>query len=90
VAESRGIEPNELGYRFDRALGMLDSSQLRHLRETSGFFTRLAHASRLGEHPYRDGRWWGERTCSVLIGAMASVIGSSLTTWSPSARSAAP
>jgi hypothetical protein len=27
LAESRGIEPNELGYRFDRALGMLDSSR---------------------------------------------------------------
>jgi hypothetical protein len=73
VAESRGIEPNELGYRFDRALGMLDSSRLGHLRESSGFLTRM------GEHPYRLGRWWGERTCAALIGAIASVIRSALT-----------
>jgi hypothetical protein len=69
---------------------MLGSSRLRHLRETSGFFTRLADACRLGEHPCRLGRWLGERTCATLIGAMASVIGSALTCWSPSARSAAP
>jgi Replication-relaxation len=69
---------------------MLGSSRLRHLRETSGFFTRLAHACRLGEHPCRLGRWWGECTCATLIGAMASVIGSALTYWSPSTRSAAP
>ena len=65
VAESRGIEPNELRFRFDRVLGMLDSPRLRHLRETNGFFTRLAHACRTSEHPYRLALWWGERTCAL-------------------------
>jgi len=65
VGESRGIEPNELRFRFDRALGMLDSPRLRHLRETNGFFTRLARACRTDEHPYRLARWWGERTCAL-------------------------
>jgi Replication-relaxation len=65
VAESRGIEPNELRFRFDRALGMLDSLRLRHLRETNGFFTRLAHACRTSEDPYRLARCWGERTCAL-------------------------
>jgi hypothetical protein len=65
VAESRGIEPNELRFRFDRALGMLDSLRLRHLRETNGFFTRLAHDCRTSEDPYRLARWWGERTCAL-------------------------
>jgi hypothetical protein len=64
VAESRGIEPSELGYRFDRVLGMLDSPRLRHLRETNGFFTRLTHACRTSEQPYRLALWWGERTCA--------------------------
>lgn len=63
VAESRGIEPTELGFRFDRVLGMLDSTRLRHLRETNGFFTRLAHACRTSTEPYRLAEWWGERTC---------------------------
>jgi hypothetical protein len=45
--------------------GMLDSPRLRRLRETNGFFTRLAHACRTGEHPYRLARWWGERTCAI-------------------------
>jgi hypothetical protein len=65
VAESRGIEANELRFRFDRALGMLDSARLRHLRETNGFFTRLAHACRTSEDPFRLAVWWGERTCAL-------------------------
>jgi len=65
VAESRGIEANELRFRFDRALGMLDSARLRHLRETNGLFTRLAHACRTSEDPYRLARWWRERTCAL-------------------------
>jgi hypothetical protein len=65
VAESRGIEPNELRFRFDRVLGMLDSPRLRHLRETNGFFTRLAYACRASEDPFRLALWWGERTCAT-------------------------
>jgi hypothetical protein len=64
VAESRGIEQNELGFRFDKALGMLDSHRLRHLRETNGFFTRLTYACRTSQRPYRLAEWWGERRCA--------------------------
>ena len=64
VAESRGIEPTELGFRFDRVLGMLDSPRLRHLRETNGFFTRLAHACRTSREPCRLAEWWGERSAA--------------------------
>jgi hypothetical protein len=63
VAASRGIEPAELGFRFDKVLGILDSHRLRHLRETNGFFTRLAYACRTSEPPFRLAEWWGERTC---------------------------
>jgi hypothetical protein len=63
VAASRGIEPAELPFRFDKVLGILDSNRLRHLRETNGFFTRLAHACRTSDRPYRLAEWWGERTC---------------------------
>jgi len=65
VAEGRGIEPTELGFRFDRVLGMLDSPKLRHLRETNSFFTRLAHACRRSEGSCRLAEWWGERTCAT-------------------------
>jgi hypothetical protein len=63
VAASRGIEPSELAFRFDKVLGILDSQKLRHLRESNGFFTRLAHACRTDESPYRLAEWWSERTC---------------------------
>jgi hypothetical protein len=63
VAASRGVEPAELAFRFDKVLGILDSQRLRHLRETNGFFTRLAHACRTSERPHRLAEWWGERTC---------------------------
>ncbi len=62
VAASRGIEPAELGFRFDKVLGILDSHRLRHLREMNGFFTRLAHACRTSDSAYRLAEWWGERT----------------------------
>jgi hypothetical protein len=62
VAASWGIEPAELGFRFDKVLGILDSHRLRHLRETNGFFTRLAHACRTSEQAYSLAEWWGERT----------------------------
>jgi hypothetical protein len=62
VAASWGIEPAELGFRFDKVLGILDSHRLRHLRETNGFFTCLAHACRTSEQAYSLAEWWGERT----------------------------
>lgn len=64
VAASRGIELSELRFRFDKALGMLDSHRLRHLRDTNGFFTRLAHACRTSDRGYHLAEWWGERTCA--------------------------
>ena len=88
VAEGRGIEPTELGFRFDRVLGMLDSPRLRHLRETNGFFTRLAHACRRSEGSLRLAEWWGERTCATRwqglvrpdgLGRLDGVPGPSLT-----------
>jgi Replication-relaxation len=63
VADSRGIERNELSFRFDKVLGVMDSQRLRHLRETNGFFTRLAYACRRSDERYRLAEWWSERTC---------------------------
>jgi hypothetical protein len=64
VAESRGIDVAELGFRFERTLGMIQSDRLRHLRETNGFFTGLARACRSAPGGYRLGLWWPERTCA--------------------------
>lgn len=63
VADSRGIGRGELAFRFDKVLGVIDSQKLRHLRETNGFFTRLAHACQTNDRAYRLAEWWGERTC---------------------------
>jgi hypothetical protein len=61
LAESRGIDVSELGFRFDRTLGLIDSIQLQHLREVNGFFTRLVQACRQTDGAYRLALWWGER-----------------------------
>ncbi len=64
VAATRGIEREELSFRFDKVLGILDSNKLRHLRETNGFFTRLAHACRCSDSTYHLAEWLGQRTCA--------------------------
>jgi hypothetical protein len=64
VAESRGVEVTDLGFHFERTLGMIESDRLRHLRETNGFFTRLAHACRTVIGNHQLSLWWPERACA--------------------------
>lgn len=61
VAAYRGIEFKELKFRRDRVLRLARSPYLRHLRETNGFFCRLAYAC--GEHgsEHHLATWIGER-----------------------------
>jgi hypothetical protein len=46
IAAERGIDPADLDWTRAKSLRLVASSQLRHLVEASGFFTRLAQALR--------------------------------------------
>ncbi|MET8983246.1 replication-relaxation family protein [Streptomyces sp. NPDC004539] len=68
LAREHGIEPRELDYQHDRALGIAYSLHLAHTVGTNGFFTALIARSR---HPDTTGRltaWWSEARCTRLFG----------------------
>lgn len=67
VAAQRGLDIADLDWTRAKTLRLATSSQLRHLIEASGFFTRLAQALR--ETP--DAallEWWGQRRCAQRWG----------------------
>jgi hypothetical protein len=69
IAAERGVDPSELDWTRAKALRLIDSSQLRHLVEANGFFTRLALALR--ERPeLRPSEWWGQRRCAKAWGEL--------------------
>lgn len=63
VAELRGIELTELGFRLDRRLGIIEGSRLRHLRDINSFLSRLTFACRHTDGEYRLVRCWSEDHC---------------------------
>lgn len=65
VASYRGIDPKELGFRPERSLAIVEGPRLLHLRETNGFFTRLAYASRVSDSGYVLAAWHGEAWCKA-------------------------
>jgi hypothetical protein len=67
VAAERGVEPGELDWSRARALKLASSTQLRHLVEANGFFTRLASALRT-EPNLELAAWWGQRRCAQAWG----------------------
>ncbi|MFP5224482.1 MAG: replication-relaxation family protein [Actinomycetota bacterium] len=64
VAEHLGIGFQELGFRRDRGLGLINSPRLRHLRDTNTFFSVLAHACRLSSALYQLVEWKSEEACA--------------------------
>ncbi|MCP2342004.1 replication-relaxation family protein [Actinomadura rupiterrae] len=68
VAAGRGVPVEDLGYRRDRALGIVMSSKLGHQLGINEFFTQLrAHArNSAGRAELRE--WWPEGHCSDLWG----------------------
>jgi hypothetical protein len=69
VAAERGLEPAELDWKRAKALQLVTSSQLRHLVEANGFFTRLILALRY--HPEATlAEWWGQRRCARAWGEL--------------------
>lgn len=67
VAVQRGVEPADLDWTRTKSLRLANSSQLRHLVEASGFFTRLSQALRAADGSSLR-RWDGQRRCAQLWG----------------------
>lgn len=68
VAFEAGLDPAELRYRHDRAIGIAHSLRLAHTVGANGFFTALVAQSR---HPYACGEltaWWSEARCARHFG----------------------
>jgi hypothetical protein len=67
VAAQRGLDVADLDWTRAKTLRLATSTQLRHLIEASGFFTRLAQALR---HTPDAGlqTWWGQRRCAQAWG----------------------
>jgi Replication-relaxation len=64
-------DPNQLGYRRDRALALAHSQRLHHLLGVNGFFTALARAAR--SQPKREAAlevWWSEQRCAAHWGQL--------------------
>jgi hypothetical protein len=69
VASERGLDPRELDWSAAHALKLARSTQLQHLVEANGFFTRLTHALRqTNELTLLE--WWGQRRCAQAWGEL--------------------
>ncbi|MFM9442552.1 replication-relaxation family protein [Streptomyces acidiscabies] len=68
LAREHGLEPRELDYQHDRALGIAHSLHLAHTVGTNAFFTALVARSR---PTGRLTAWWSESRCARLFGDIA-------------------
>lgn len=70
LAYEDGLDPKQLGYRHEDAIGIAHSLRLAHTVGVNGFFTTLVALSR---RPGAQGRltaWWSELRCRRLFGDM--------------------
>ncbi|MGH2941295.1 MAG: replication-relaxation family protein [Solirubrobacteraceae bacterium] len=67
VASQRGLDLADLDWTRAKTLRLATSTQLQHLIEASGFFTRLAHALRHTPNGQLL-TWWGQRRCGQAWG----------------------
>lgn len=68
LAREDGLEPHQLGYRHDRAIGIAHSLQLAHTTGINTFFTHLSAHTR---HADADGTltaWWSQTRCTTHFG----------------------
>lgn len=71
LAREDGLEPSELGYRHDRAMGIAHSLQLAHTIGINTFFATLSAHSRRTEPDAAAGMltaWWSEARCHRHFG----------------------
>ncbi|MEV6444716.1 replication-relaxation family protein [Amycolatopsis sp. NPDC051716] len=70
LAYEDGLDPKQLGYRHEDAIGIAHSLRLAHAVGVNGFFTALVA---LSQRPGARGRltaWWSELRCGRLFGDM--------------------
>ncbi|WP_327668915.1 MULTISPECIES: replication-relaxation family protein [unclassified Streptomyces] len=68
IARQDGLEPRDLDYRHDRALGLAHSLRLAHTVATNTFFTTLVQRSRRSDGDGRLTAWWSEARCRGFFG----------------------
>jgi hypothetical protein len=68
LAHEDGLDPRDLGYKHDRALGIAHSLRLAHTVGTNTFFTALVTASRQPNAAGRLTAWWSETRCGRHFG----------------------
>ncbi|WP_300015888.1 replication-relaxation family protein [Pseudonocardia sp.] len=69
LAAAHGLEPRDVGYRHDRALGIAHSLQLAHTIGVAEWFAALVAAAR--HQPAQNTTletWWSETRCARLFG----------------------
>ncbi len=70
LAYEDGLDPKDLGYRHDDAIGIAHSLRLAHSVGINGFFTNLVASSRQPDARGRLTAWWSELRCGRLFGDM--------------------
>ena len=68
LAYEDGLDPKQLRYRHEDAIGIAHSLRLAHTIGVNGFFTPLVELSRLPDARGRLTGWWSERRCARLFG----------------------
>lgn len=66
AASTLGIELQQLRYRLERDLELVNSPRLRHLVEVNDFFVRLLTRSRALPGFHLD-QWWSEQRCAAKL-----------------------
>jgi hypothetical protein len=68
LAYEDGLEPKQLGYRHEDAIGIAHSLRLAHAVGVNGLFAPLVALSRRPGARGRLTAWWSERRCGRLFG----------------------
>lgn len=64
LAYEDGLDPKDLGYRHETAIGIAHSLRLAHTIGVNGFFTALVADSRRPTSSSRLTAWWSELRCA--------------------------
>ncbi|MFF4503007.1 replication-relaxation family protein [Streptomyces sp. NPDC001401] len=68
LAREDGLDPRDLNYKHERAIGMAHSLHLAHTVGTNDFFTALIARSRQPQAPGQLTAWWSEARCRRHFG----------------------
>ncbi|TCO49674.1 replication-relaxation family protein [Actinocrispum wychmicini] len=70
LAYEDGVDPKQLGYRHEDAIGIAHSLRLAHTVGVNGFLTSLVASSRRPGARGQLTTWWSEQHCGRLFGDM--------------------